>query len=384
MPVFKNYFKLLRSSVIQILIYLVITVVIVILATTSTQNNPQKFSEVKPKLSIINHDNKALISNSFIDYMSTKTKIIHLQNEERALKDALFFGEIDAVIVIPKNFEADFLNNKNVKLELTKVPGKIGATQIDILANKYLNIANLYVKSNVNAELLTKKINYNLDQEVKLNFDSTYEKKSIIQEAGFYFNFLNYSFLAIIILVIALIMKTYNITDIKMRNMCSPISRRQTSFEMILGNFTVTFIIWAAFIILSLIIFNEAMLTSSGLLYIFNSFIFTQVALSIAYLVGSTVKSREAHSGIANIISLGSSFLSGAFVPQMFLGSSILAFAHILPSYWYVKNNDTISNLNVDGTIFWQVIQNMGVMLIFIVVIYMITAIIKKRIKYIN
>ena len=40
---------------------------------------------------------------------------------------------------------------------------------------------------------------------------------------------------------------------------------------------------------------------------------------------------------IANILGLGMSFLCGIFVPQAFLGNTVLAIGRFLPAYWYVR-----------------------------------------------
>jgi ABC-2 type transport system permease protein len=44
-------------------------------------------------------------------------------------------------------------------------------------------------------------------------------------------------------------------------------------------------------------------------------------------------------------VALGFCFISGVFVPQQFLGSSVLEIASFTPSYWFVKANNQIAEL---------------------------------------
>ena len=47
-------------------------------------------------------------------------------------------------------------------------------------------------------------------------------------------------------------------------------------------------------------------------------------------------------------------FTSGAFVPQYLIGEQVLAFARILPTYWYVKYNNEIINM---ANITWDLLK---------------------------
>ena len=87
------------------------------------------------------------------------------------------------------------------------------------------------------------------------------------------------------------------------------------------------------------------MLTMNGLLTVINSFVFSITILALAFLVGNNVTGSEAITGIANIVGLGTSFICGAFVPQAILGKSVLSLAKFFPSYWFIKNNDLITNM---------------------------------------
>ena len=120
--------------------------------------------------------------------------------------------------------------------------------------------------------------------------------------------------------------------------------------------------IWLIYVILSFILIKDAMLTINGLYYILNSFIFTICILTLSLLISTLVINKNALSGIVNVLSLGPSFLCGAFVPIELLPDSVLTFAHIFPSYYFIQNNELLENSLFEMDIFKQ---NILIMLLF-------------------
>ena len=127
------------------------------------------------------------------------------------------------------------------------------------------------------------------------------------------------------------------------------------------------------------------MFTKHGLIYILNSLIFTLCALSIAFLIGNLVKSKEAINGIVNVIALGSSFLCGAFVPMEWLPDAELNKAHVLPTYWYIKTNEALKTIEViNFEMMKPLIVNMGIIIEFIIIFIVITNIVTAKKRKIN
>lgn len=85
------------------------------------------------------------------------------------------------------------------------------------------------------------------------------------------------------------------------------------------------------------------------------------------------------------VVSLGSSFLAGAFVPQALLGDAVLSFARILPSYWYVKANDSLVEL---ATYTFEdlrpVLLSIAVVFGFAVALYVVTQVVASRRKQLS
>lgn len=122
------------------------------------------------------------------------------------------------------------------------------------------------------------------------------------------------------------------------------------------------------------------MFTMHGLVYIMNSFVFTICALTLAFLIGNLVTNKNAINGIINVVALGSSFLCGAFVPMEWLPDSVLNIAHILPSYYYIKNNELLKGIEeINIETMNEIIINIGIILLFVIGFTIITNIISKK-----
>ena len=76
----------------------------------------------------------------------------------------------------------------------------------------------------------------------------------------------------------------------------------------------------------------------------------------------------------------GSSFLCGAFVPVKWLPDTILKIAHILPSYWYIQNNEAVKTLEVINLeTLKPILINMGVVMLFALFFVIVTNMITKK-----
>lgn len=123
----------------------------------------------------------------------------------------------------------------------------------------------------------------------------------------------------------------------------------------------------------------------NGLWLWLNGLVFTIAVLSISYLVGLLTKNRNAQSAIANVVSLGFSFLSGAFVPQELLSDKVLTIASFNPTYWYVKANNAIgklSNFNFDNLS--SILIYMLIELGFAIAIFSVALVISKQKRIVN
>lgn len=383
MQVYKAFFKVIFKNLPQLMIYVVIFLFFsVVLTSIYTSPVNTNFEETKINIAFINHDTDSKLVEGLKNYLGKNANIINISDDTQKLQDALFFRKVEYIVKVPHGFTEGLIEGKTVNIEKTAVPDSTSGIYMDNMINKYLNTLKIY-SSNIKGLSEEELISFvdkdvSLKTEVKLSRPAG--KNTDNERCTYYYNYLTYSLFAILILGVSSIMMTFNNTDLKKRNLCSPVKLSSMNFQMILGNISFAVFVWFVMIFTSFIMYDGYMLTAQGLLFILNSFIFTFAALSISYLIGNVIKSRHAASAVANAFSLGSCFLSGAFVPQALLGKNVLRIASFTPTYWYIKSNNDIAALtNFNLANLTPIYNNMLILIGFAVAVLAVTLTIIKQ-----
>lgn len=377
MTVFKTFLKVLKACKTPIIMYTVFLVLFGGL-NMQTSDTSTSFVSTKPDILIINNDENKGITKNLINYIKDNSNIIDIDNNEDAINDALFYRDVNYIIYIPKNYRKDFLNNKNPKIEI-KSTKDYNASLANIMLEKYIKIANIYNTKLDNEEEIIKNINKTLEVNTKVELTSKLDTNKL-SKATFYYNFMNYSLLAGLVYVICLILSSFNEERIKKRTIISSMKTSEHNRKLLLSNGLFAVILWIFYVILGFILIGNVMFSMHGLIYIINSFIFMICSLTIAFLIANLVNNKNAINGIVNVVALGTSFLCGAFVPMEWLPNSVLNIAHILPSYWYIKTNEILKELEVfNFETLKPIIINMGIVLIFSILFIVITNIVSKK-----
>lgn len=383
MQVYKAFFKIIKKNLTQIMIYVVVFLSLAI-ALANTNPNPVKtnFTETKVKIAFINYDTDSKLVGGLKTYLSKHANIVDIKDETEKLQDALFFREVEYIVKVPKGFGEGLLKGSPLKLEKTTVPGSTSEIYLDSKINKYLNTAKTYNSSieNLSQEELITYIEMDLNQKTEVSLKNSADESLNNEKRAFYFNYMAYALFGVLILGVCSVMIVFNNTDLKKRNTSSPMKLSRMNFELILANLSFAVITWFLMIIAAIIMYGSYMFSGKGLLFLLNSFIFTFAVLSISFFFGNIISSKGAMSAAANVGALGTCFISGVFVPQAFLGKTVLKIASFTPNYWYVKNNNTIvylSNFNMETLT--PIFLNMVIILGFAVAVLTITLVLIKQ-----
>jgi len=171
----------------------------------------------------------------------------------------------------------------------------------------------------------------------------------------------------------------FNNKEIKMRNYSAPISSSNYNSQLIISNLLLAFIIWIVFVILAFTINDNALNQTSSILFIVNSLVLTVVCLTLSFLI-STFVTKKSIDPIGNCVSLGLSFIGGAFVPQALLSDVLITIGNFNPIFWNVKVNNTIGNLTeTNASSFNPIIYGMLVQLAFAAAFLAIALVIIKQ-----
>lgn len=344
MTVFKAFLKVLNKCKVPIIIY---TVILVFFSAFNMQTSEKSvsFTASKPNILIVNEEKEEGITKSFINYLNKNSNVISIESSEEKIDDALFYRDVSYVIYVPEDFSEEIISGKTPEIKVKSV-GDYGASYANMMVERYLKIANVYSDVAESEEELVHLVDDTLDTKVDVKITSKLDSNSI-EKAAFYHNFLNYCILAGTIYVICLILSSFKDENIKKRTMVSSMSNKKYNRILLLSNGLFAFILWMFYVLIAFILMGKVMSTMHGLFFIINSFIFTFCALTIAFLIANLVSNKNAVNGIVNVIALGSSFLCGSFVPASMLPDFVLKIAHVLPSYWYIKTNDLLKEVEV-------------------------------------
>lgn len=377
MIVFKTFLKVLNKCKVPLILYTTI-LVFVCGFNMQTSDDSLSFVESKPDILIINQDGKKGITKNLVTYIKKNSNIKKIKDDETSRDDALFYRDVNYIIYIPKGYRENFLNGMNPEIKI-KSTNDYQASYADMLLKRYLKVANSYQSMEKDEDKLIEKVNKTLSKKTKIELTTKKDTNSI-EKMSFYYNFLNYSILAGSIYVICLILSSFHEEKIKKRTTISSMSYKKHNQVLLLSNLLLSLVLWIVYVGLSIVLCGKIVFTSYGLICIMNSLIFTLCSLTIAFLISTLVNNKNAINGIINVVALGSSFLCGAFVPVEFLPKSVLKFAHILPSYWYINTNEKIKNIEVINlNTIHDILFNMGILIIFSVAFIVISNIVTKR-----
>lgn len=366
MRVFKNYFKIVKGHKLAILLYTIIFLSIISFSTKSGNNN-NFYTNVRPNIYIKDEANSDL-SKGLYNYLDKKAVIKEM--DESAVEDKLFYQMISATLVIPKDFD------KTRKIDFKGAPDDMYGMAIKEHINQYLNQVNTYELAGFELKDAIKYSDEDLkkviDVGIKRGLDLGKEDNSI-----FYFNFINYLILAQVLLIVSTIVSVYRKKSLAMRNAASPMPKAKMNLELILGHIITGFVVWALYILLFVILYEYDFSLSHTNLMMVNSLFFTISVVTMAVFISSLISNENTISGIMQVVSLGSSFLCGAFVPQALLSKTALTLGKIFPSYYYIQNNEML----LENPSFGTILPNIGIMLAFSLAFIIISSLMKTKVN---
>lgn len=384
MTVFKTLLKILNKNKGIVILYSVLLIVFGSL-NMKTSDNSTNFVASKPDILIVNEDKGEKLTQNLISYISDNANITDIDDNEAARDDALFYRNVNYIIYIPKDFSKDLLNGDNPEVDI-KSTGDYQAYYAQLMLERYIKTAKNYiniangVSGDVDVKDIISSIDKTLDKQTEIKVTSQVDTDKL-SGMTFYFNFMNYGLLAGAIFAICMILTSFNEEKIRRRTIISSMNIHRHNNLLLTGNVLFAIVLWAVYTVAGFVMCGiKKDIMNYALLYVLNSFIFTLCAVTIAFMLANIIHNKNALNGIINVIALGTSFLCGAFVPMQWLPDSVIKIAHILPSYWYIKTNELIVDIekwNIDSL--KPLFINMGILIAFSVLFIIIANILSVR-----
>ena len=343
MIVFKAFFRIIKQMKALILLPFGIFMIISFIVGAQLREMASDFVIVKPVITVINKDVDNEIIDSFIAYLEHHTEIKY--GFETEYEDALFYQELDYVLIIPEGFIESFLKDSNeVVLEHYIVPDSSSALLVDEYINRYLNTYRAYhhlLPSLEHSEMIDF-VSQDLEKSSVIEMIMVDEHYIADRFKGTYFSTSTYVVMMVILAGIANTLMIFNKSEVKIRNISSGCSMRKINFQLFLASFAFATASWLLLSFLNVIVIGKYFFTPKLVYFLLNSYLFMLPVMSASFLIGILIKTATAQSAINNVLSLGLSFISGVFVPQEIISPFILGIAKFFPVYWNVYGNQLI------------------------------------------
>ena len=393
MIVFKTFWRIMKRYWWIVFIYVaILTSLSVINLKTAPVTD---FVDTKPEITIVSQNPSDLttkpFTKNFLNYLSKNTKIIDLKESETT--DALFYQKISMILYLPEDLESKIISGQKITLDY-RTSGNYTAELSKNLIKRYFELQRTEIlesknsskeQSNIlseDSEKIISSLNQRLDQSPTVRLAS--KNATNLSKIAAFFNFASYTIMAIILYVTCFINASFNKSSVKKRTMVSSLHLKKYNFSLLLANSIFAFFVFALLTTLSFFVLGNIVLTPFFIFEILNILLYILAALTLAELVSTFNLSRDAVSGVVNLLSLAPAFLSGAFVPTYFLPSFVLTIAHIFPTYWFIDTNNKITTMTeFNFSSFLTILPNLLVLVLFSI-IFIVTNLVLSKKKRIN
>ena len=387
MQVFKTFLKIAKKRFPSVLLYYIIfTVIVIALSKIGASDHETSFTATKADICIMDEDDSTA-SHALSDYLFSIHNPVTLKDTDTmTLQDALYYQEVDYILTIPEGFEEQ-LTASDAKdfLQISMRKDSSNGYFVDQQVNEYLSSVRLFMAGGFSlSEAVTKSaeaLSEGNDTSI-LNIEEDNVKGTQIG-LTYFFQYLPYVLINMLLLGMTPILITFNQKDLGARISCSSLSLKSKNTQITLGCIVFCLFVWLLFILTALFIYGaDSLFSVNGLRSLLNSIMVLLFSVALSLLISTFSLKAQSLSMIANVVSLGLSFLSGIFVPQYLLGKGVLAIAHFLPTYWYVRINSMLGGMSDEILTtgkYWRFIDIQFGFFVAVFCIYLVSSKYQKR-----
>lgn len=382
MTVFNTFWKVVKKYKGTVIGY---TIMLVVFGTVNMASNDtgSMFTNSKPDILIVNEDKENKVTNNLVNYLQENSNVVKVADNEEARDDALFYRDVNYIIYIPDDYGNMVLDGKNPTINV-KSTNDYPASLAEMMLSRYIKVQNIYLKQTNDASLLTEKINKALEQKVMVEKTSKLDTNEMIK-ASRYFNFASYTIMGAVIFIICLVLTSFHKKEVYKRVIVSSMETKKHNKYILRASFIYALAVWLLYVILGIFVLKDTMLSLRGLMYALNTLVFTFCTLTIALLISTLTNNKGAITGIVNVVSLGSAFLCGAFIPTEWLPEIVVKISRIIPTYWYTNSNNLLANIeSISLQNLNNVFINMIIIIIFSLLFIVINNIVSNKKKKIG
>lgn len=379
MTVFKGYMKAALRQKFVIILYLCIFLglgTMMVLSMDETEEQMETSEQIL--MTVIDRDETTL-SKGLVAHLDKTQDLVELPDEKDVLREELYYGNIQYVLIIPEGFEEVLVDGEQGEgvLEGTGRPGSMQDRYIKELTNSYINGISAYLSYGFTPEEAKEHMTEMEQKEIYVSMMDGTRKMSKVAAT---LQYLPFVLIALSCYVIGFVMLDYQRQEIRRRMAVSAVSERRQTVELLMALLAIGCFFYLVSLILTAGLNATTVMDEPGkIYYLINIGIMVLVGLSIAFLVVSLSKTGSEVNGLANVIALGMSFICGVFIPDTMLSASVKQVARFLPVYWYEQNNTILgTHTELSPLLLEKLNTGYGKQILFAVAVVILSLVIRK------
>lgn len=377
MRVFKTYFLILNHYKGTVFLYFAVFLSLtLIMAKVNGADTETAFEQERLDVAIVDED-RGFFGEAVEEYFGSYNDITTVEYNEEKITDALYWKRLDYVLVIPDGFSKELENGKWMELSCMKVPGYFDSVYFESELQMYLQKLQMLVRNGYTMEEAQKELMKVQKQETKVTLASFVNEKQGDINTHF-FLYVPYLFIAVGVAGIGLVLLRLNGREVKERTECGAMPMRNRIGGMVAAIAVFGILLYALVLIIDVILSKGSILHDMRLpWFLLNIFAMLLFGISLGFFAGMVAKNVDAMNAIVNVVSLMLCFLGGIFVPREWFAGEIGKIAKLVPTYWYVVNNEEIGQMTKATSAF---VKNMliqsGIVVAYAVVFFAVTLVI--------
>lgn len=377
MAVFKAYLKITKKNGWMILMYLAIFFSLTVMFQSFVGETEQGYSAQSVPVGVIDEDG-GIMAQSLIDYIGRTNEVKHLSDDEEALQEDLFYRNVDYIVRIPEDFTKKcILGDENLKV--TTVPGTYSGYYVEQQITNFMRFVRSYAGAGFTEQEMADAMSERDSAEITLVDISG--NAGIAPAYSYFYRYLPYLFLSVLGYVMGYILMGVRRGSLPGRMRASAVPIRRQNMEGLTASGLIAAGLWGVCTGAVFFMYGADFLNSGRAhWYLLNSFVMLLMALSLAHLIGTLVKTSNALSGTVNVVSLGMCFLCGAFVQMDYLSPGVRKAAQFLPIYWYESVNEMLTEYSaIAGDVLTQALGGIGIQLVFAAAFVCVTLVVSRE-----
>lgn len=388
MPVFRLFYKIVKSNMLAILLSFVLLLVFTIPLTQIARNQySDTYEEEIVSIAVFNHDENDPLSNHLVEYLENETDIVAVEEEPEAVADALFNDQISYALTIPDGFGQEILQQQTpipLERQTTSVPENVVA--VNTILTTYLTNAQILSvnlgnnPSNEDIDTVLDQLSASVNTNIDITTQGMIEGLTEINAFGsIYTTVAGYGLIATFITVFGYAVISLRQREVMKRNRLGQMTQSKQLTQLLLAGFSFSLLDWLILMMIGVFIFGfDIVFSDTGLLIVLSSFLSMLGIQAFAYFISTIAPNKGMIQFLSNFLSLFLSFASGIFVPRSFLPTFMQHIASVVTPIWQVRANELILSTTNYSAATWQTIwQYFGIMILITLAYYAMSFVIQ-------